>query len=183
MESIKIFFTNNLRQFKAAFLATSVIVAIFIVALLTFGSTKYSLFDTITLPLGLGAFLGLVVTFTIILIGYINWLYKEYYLKTHLKLFIDNQLFAIYPHSKSVWEMTMPALYGNLNSQEMIIELIEQKDLLISFVTDNISVNNKKGFIYRYKNFKNSGVETLYNELIFMTIPIEDIKKHEHKEL
>ena len=177
MGSIKTFFTSNLRQLKAAFLAASVIVAIFTAVFLIFGSTKYSQFDTITLPLGLGAFLGLVVTLMIILIGSINWLYKENYFKKHLKVFIENHLFAIHPHPKSIWELTMPALYGNLNSRDIIIELAEQKDLFITFVNENIPVNNKEGFIYGYKNFNKLGVEHLLKELTFMTTPVEGGKE------
>ena len=171
METIKTFLTHNARQIKTAFTAFAVIFALFIAALLLFGSKKYSLFDTITLPIGFGALGGLVVVLIMTLTGYANWLSKEHYFKKHLKIFIENYQFDLRPYPKSIWAMTMPALYGSLNGGEIRIELVEEKDLFISFINENTPVNNKHGFIYSYKNFKKLGIDNLVNELTAMTRP------------
>jgi membrane-bound metal-dependent hydrolase YbcI (DUF457 family) len=172
MDTIKNFLTYNFRQVKTAFTAVTVIFALFITALLLFGSKKYSLFDTITLPIGLGVFAGLIVVLIMVFAGYTNWLYRERYFKKHLKILIETYQFDIRPYPKSIWAITLPALFGSLNNQDMIIELIEQKDLFISFINQKTPANNKHGFIYSYKNFKKLGIDNLVNELTHMTTPV-----------
>lgn len=174
MGTIKIFFAHNLRQLRAAFITVGLIFAVFVVALLLFGPTPYSLFDTITLPLGFGLLAGFIVILIMLLTGYINWLYRERYFKKYLNLFSENYQFDIRPYPKSIWAMTMPALYGRINDQELIIELVEQKDLFIVFINENTPISNKEGFFYRYKNFKKLGVENLVKELTTMAQPAQN---------
>jgi hypothetical protein len=169
MGTIKIFFSYNLRQFKTAFLAAMLIFALFIACLLLFGSNKYSLFDTITLPIGLGVFAGLIMVFIMVLTGYNNWVYRERYFKKYLPIFIEAYQFDIRPYPRSIWALTMPALCGTLSDQEIIIELVEQKNLFISFINEKTPITNKHGFIYSYQNFKKLGVHNLVDELTSIT--------------
>ena len=171
MGTINFFFTHNSRQLKTAFAITAIIFAIFIAALLFFGSKEYSLFDNITLPLGFGILAGLIVALIMMLTGYINWSYRERYFKKQLKILIDKHRFNIRPYPKSIWAMTMPALHGNVYHQEIIIELVEQKDLFISFINKDTPINNKNVFFYRYSNFKKLGVKSLVKELTTMATP------------
>ena len=168
MGTFKNFFTHNSRHLKTAFTIVTVIFALFIAALLFFGSKKYSLIDTITLPIGLGVFAGVIVVLIMLLAGYTNWLYRERYFKKQLKIFIEKHQFDIRPYPRSIWAMVMPALHGNLYDQEIIIELVEQKDLFITFINNDTPINNKDGFFYRYSNFKKLGVENLVKELTAM---------------
>lgn len=168
MNSIKSFLTYNSRQIKTAFTAVTVIFALFIAALLLFGSKKYPLFDTISLPIGFGVCAGLIVVLIMMLAGYTNWLYREKYFKRHLNIFIEGHKFDIRPYPKSIWVMPMPALHGSLYNQEIIIELVEQKDLFVTFINEDTTISNKGGFFYRYSNFKKLGVENLVKELTTM---------------
>ncbi|MET3978427.1 uncharacterized membrane protein (DUF485 family) [Mucilaginibacter sp. UYP25] len=165
METIKSFVAYNLKQLKIAFIITTSIMAVFIACMLFFGLSRYSLFDKITLPIGFGIVVGCSVVLMMILIGCINWFFRERYFNKHLMILIDQFNFSVRPYPKSVWELTKPALFGSLHGQEMVIELIEQKDLFIAYKNGSNDFDKKYGLIYRYKNLKKLGVENLVKEL------------------